>query len=132
MSYGMPKSPYRISLKGFDGTDNWVDIKPRRTGEDMEYMLAAAGVPAAAISRDMAAQMRMYRMVLERCIVGWSLKADDADEAPMPHDRDTVWKVLPFELLQYLGDEATKFYDAQVPTPEQLGNSRGASTARSR
>lgn len=141
MGYGSKAEvTHRIRLADYDGSDEWVDIKARRSIADKEAE-SFAGVKLSggkvSLTGDMTADVSDFdfaavRVVrFQRSIVAWSLKADDADPAPMPLTEDTFRNVLDAELTEWLSDAILRYYEARTLGKASASRLNGSSTALS-
>jgi hypothetical protein len=144
MGYGSSRdNKYRIYLRDFDGSDNWVDIKERRSENDKNavqmagvkigqgnamFTMPGTGVtlPADLSGFDFLAA-RIVRF--ERMIIAWSLKANDDDAEPMPLTEDTFRNRLDADVAEWLTDQIETYYQNRRPSKETFLNLNGASTA---
>lgn len=128
MGYRATKTElYRIPLAPLDGTDNWVDVKARRSyGDRLKANQAVIG----SVNNGEATSLNVVegRMVMfETCIVAWSLKAEDSDTSPMPLTRD-VFMDLPEAVGVYLAERMSEHYSRTEMSDDDLKNSSGPST----
>ncbi len=130
--YGASSRPHRISLAGYDGSDNWVDIREGRSSAAAARVNAAAvrmtgvsadGTPSIGAELNLAA---MRLQLFRESILAWSLTRDEADTEPMPLN-DTSFEQLDGDVATWLDGEITAYYARRRRTPEQLGNSAGPS-----
>ena len=121
-------APHRIDLAPFDGSDNWVDIRPSRTSgaatRVQSALLEIGGVAADGTAQlTTRANLTEARLVLfEGSILAWSLKADDADAEPMPLTRTVFADVLDGDVGNFLDGEITRYYARRRLSPEAAGN----------
>lgn len=118
---------YRIPLAPLDGTDNWVDVKARRSyGDRLKANQAVIGSVSNGVMTGIN-MIEMRMVMFETCIVAWSLKAEDSDTAPMPLTRD-VFMDLPDDVGEYLADRMSEHYSRTEMSDDDLKNSSGPST----
>ena len=85
--YGASSRPHRISLAGYDGSDNWVDIREGRSSAAAARVNAAAvrmtgvsadGTPSIGAELNLAA---MRLQLFRESILAWSLTRDAFQKA---------------------------------------------------
>lgn len=135
--YAASRATHRISLKPFNDSDDWVDIYAGRTsGADTRVQSAVmelAGTDATGrpiISARVHLDDMRSQLFVES-IVAWSLKADDADDGPMPLNRTVFDTVLGDRVAAWLDGEISRYYANRRLSEEQQGNSSGNSSAPS-
>lgn len=121
MGYGASRARHRISLKEFDGSDNWVDIYAQRTSgaaarlASVSFVITGVngdGTPVIRAAEDFLAQMRSQ--LFRDSIVEWSLKADDDDPSPMPLTVATFELLLGEQVGNWLDQTITAYYRDQA------------------
>jgi len=137
--YGVGSATHRILLADYDGSDNWVDIRAgRSSGAASRVQFAgmritgvtATGTPILDVREDPLVLMR--RQLFVESIVGWSLRADEADEAPMPLTPDVFVEVLDGDVGEWLDGQITSYYARRRLGDDAQGESTGSSSRRSR
>lgn len=134
--YGVSKQTHRISLKPFDGSDEWVDIRASRSGGAASRIAMAAlavtgidpsGTPIISVREGTNPLFAMRQAQFEESIVAWSLKADEADSGMMPIDAETFENVLAGDVAEWLDGEITRYYQQRRTPAAALGESSGSS-----
>lgn len=113
----------RISLREFDGSEDWVDIRAALPYRDW---LALRGMAVSGATQGAGGEVRLDidtgRAQLEllcRAIVGWSFKAADGDPAPVPVSRQLIEQLDP-ALGDWLAQRIDAHYSGggrQLPPP---------------
>lgn len=142
MGYGSSTvETHRINLREFDGSDNWVEIKARRSPADVEACRVAGikpGVPMESINGVVRVTgftveqfdfLATRAMRFRRHIVAWSLKLRDEDPEPMPLTDDVFRNVLDDDVSEWLSGEIEKYYESRKPTRDFLSTSNGVASS---
>ncbi len=133
-SYGVKKARHRIEFKEFDGSDNWCDILAGRSSGAATRVqfagvkivgLSPSGEPQFAVRENPLMDMRAA--LFEESILEWTLKADEADSAPMSLTRDTFLEVLDGAVGDWLDAQITTYYQNRKLSEADTKNSSGQS-----
>jgi len=124
--FARPDETVRISLREFDGSDDWVEVRAALSYRD-SIELRAMAVPGAIQTPDgVQLQIDTGRAQLEllcRAIVGWSLRASEHDPAPLPVTRELIERLDP-ALGDWLAQRIDALYQDARPN-SQPGSSPG-------
>ena len=124
--FARPDETVRISLREFDGSDDWVDVRAALSYRDHIELRAMAVSGAVQTAEGMHLQIDTGRAQLEllcRAIVGWSLRASEHDPAPLPVTRELIERLDP-ALGDWLAQRIDRLYEASRPNSQQ-GSSPG-------
>ena len=116
----------RISLREFDGSDDWVEVRAALSYRDSIELRAMAVSGAIQTPDGVQLQIDTGRAQLEllcRAIVGWSLRASEHDPAPLPVTRELIERLDP-ALGDWLAQRIDQLYQAARPN-SQPGSSPG-------
>ncbi len=132
--YGASKATHRLFVTDYNGSDDWVDIKEARTSAaTLRYRSAGMNIQGADVDgRPIVSaelnQAAMRNVLFQSSIVTWTLKADDADSAPMPLS-PTTFDNLDADFADWLDRRITAYYATRRLTEDALGELNAPSTA---
>jgi hypothetical protein len=112
--------PYRVYLKDFNGSDDWVDFKARRTPDQARALEKITRDPQSTNTDAGAVMFRLF-------VVGWSLKAKETDSEPMPCNEATFLSELDLDVATFIIQQMMEYYNNRKMTPDLVGNSNGRS-----
>ncbi|SRR5579885_398876 len=135
-SYTTSARRHRISLKEFDGSDNWVDIREGRSSR-AAARINSAGIELTGLSLDgrpnISTKFDLNEMrvaLFEESIVAWSLTGEEAATGALPLDRHT-FEQLDSDVAAYLDAEITRYYAGRRFSEQAIKNSNGNSSTPS-
>lgn len=123
--FATPGETVRISLRDFDGSDDWVEVRAALSYRDSIELRAMAVSGAIQTPDGVQLQIDTGRAQLEllcRAIVGWSLRASEHDPAPLPVTRELIERLDP-ALGDWLAEQIDRLYQAGRPN-SQVGSLR--------
>ena len=119
--YGVSRdTPHRLYLRELNDSDDWVDIRARRTLEQLGQIELVTRNPQST-NTDAAA------VVFRLLIVAWSLKRGDDDPEPMPLTEAVFRAELDEATATWLTQQMVAYYNQRMLTPEASKNSSGHS-----
>ena len=124
--FARPDETVRISLREFDGSDDWVEVRAALSYRDSIELRAMAVSGAIQTPDGVQLQIDTGRAQLEllcRAIVGWSLRASERDPAPLPVTRELIERLDP-ALGDWLAQRIDALYQDARPN-SQPGSSPG-------
>jgi hypothetical protein len=124
--FARPDETVRISLREFDGSDDWVEVRAALSYRDSIELRAMAVSGAIQTPDGVQLQIDTGRAQLEllcRAIVGWSLRASEHDPAPLPVTRELIER-LDQSLGDWLAQRIDALYQDSRPNSHQ-GSSPG-------
>lgn len=134
MSYFVSEETHRISLKEFDGSDEWVDIKDELTDKDERALAVALGSRGARfvdrgdglMEVEGNADLESYAdVILARCIRGWSF-VHPKNHQPIPVTPQNIARLK--GVSTFIVAQAQEHYNAQKLSEQQVKNSNGPSS----
>lgn len=137
MSYFIdPAARHRMSLEGFDGSENWVEVSAALTdAEEGQIAAALLKVEAVEINPDAGAgttgnvavvtrpDLQRFEL-LRRSLKAWSFEGDHG--RVMPINETTIKRLGP--VARWLAERIDAYYAGQKRTDETLGNSESGSS----
>lgn len=127
---------HRLTLREFDGTDDWVEIRAGRSSR-AAARINSAGVEIGGLTADgrplLSAKFDLNEMrsvLFEESIVAWSFRGDDGASGPLPVERYT-FEALDGPLGAWLDAEITRYYSQRRLPDDAAKNSNGNSLAPS-
>lgn len=124
--FATPGETVRISLREFDGSDDWVEVRAALSYRDHIELRAMAVSGAIQTPDGVQLQIDTGRVQLEllcRAIVGWSFRAAEGDPAPLPVTRELIERLDP-ALGDWLAERIDRLYRDGRPNSQQ-GSSAG-------
>jgi hypothetical protein len=119
--YGVSRdTPHRLYLRELNDSDDWVDIRARRTLDQLGQIELVTRNPQST-NTDAAA------VVFRLLIVAWSLKRGDDDPEPMPLTEAVFRTELDEATATWLTQQMVAYYNQRMLTPEASKNSSGHS-----
>jgi hypothetical protein len=118
--FARPDETVRISLREFDGSDDWVDVRAALSYRDHLELRSMAVSGAVQTAEGMHLQIDTGRAQLEllcRAIVGWSLRASEHDPAPLPVTRELIER-LDQSLGDWLAQRIDQLYQGSRPNSQ--------------
>jgi hypothetical protein len=118
--FARPDETVRISLREFDGSDDWVDVRATLSYRDHLELRSMAVSGAVQTAEGMHLQIDTGRAQLEllcRAIVAWSLRASEHDPAPLPVTRELIER-LDQSLGDWLAQRIDQLYQSARPNSQ--------------
>jgi len=118
--FARPDETVRISLREFDGSDDWVEVRAALSYRDSIELRAMAVSGAIQTPDGVQLQIDTGRAQLEllcRAIVGWSLRASEHDPAPLPVTRELIER-LDQSLGDWLAQRIDQLYQGTRPNSQ--------------
>lgn len=117
------KDTHRIELKGFDGSDDWVDIRAHQREADrrrlQDIMVYTITNPNGGGATTLMDSRRHFVEMLKAHIVDWSFRQDDEDPSSPIAPINEIWLMNLNECGDYILNEMDRYYTSQRMSQEE-------------